>query len=662
MRTSRHEPANRHAGPLDHTPAEPGSRLVFGPFCVLLCVMSLFVAGPWAGFHAVLLGCVGVLMLLRPPVVGVPRPWWILALVFGVGGMAAFLPAAWFHQPEWRQQLATLGVETGTQVAIQSRQAAETFGGFVIMLLTGLWLAGHRSSPSQVRVVALTFTLGVAAYAILGRIMLDMPHGGHLAGESHFGFFPNRNHSATYLAMGAVCGLGNVLQALRDKRFFAMTLALAGTGVCLWAVAGWSMSRGGVVLVAIGCLAWLAMLGKGYLGRHGLWALALIALAALGLFFIVDSGVKGRLTKTVDKASVLIDTPATPDAAKPVLDGCQDLDLRIPIALDTLALIRDFKWTGIGAGQYYYLFPQYKNLSATANDADCYHPESDWLWMAAEAGVPATLALAALLALAVWHALTGILRGRERALRSACLVAALLVPLHGLFDVPGHRITLAWSAALLFALALHAPADLSARPVPHPAPRAWPFRFAAIALLVVAAWLASAQWWGGPRPALVAANLALTDAQTLYHEDQTLQQAARANSQPYQPAPADDLLEKALTRLQLAAPLAPLDRSLLRYQGFLALHFDDKVALADRTFAIERALDPTWVNGPLRQAQAWAPSDPQRCAALWHEALSRANRLDQLHPGNYWSKEVTLQSIHQAAKGKPDLEKLVPAP
>ncbi|MEI6655663.1 MAG: O-antigen ligase family protein, partial [Verrucomicrobiota bacterium] len=584
MRTRCQEPASRHGNLSDYAGDEPASRLVFGPFCVLLCVMTLFVAGPWAGFHAVLLGCTGLLILLRPPVAGVPRLWWMLAAAFVLGGAAAFLPAAWFHQPEWRQQLAALGVEPGTQVVIQARQAAETFGGFGIMLLTGLWLAGHRPSSSQVRGVALAFTLGVAAYAILGRLMLDMPHGGHLAAETHFGFFPNRNHSATYLAMGAVCGLGCVLQALRDKRFFAMAMALAGTSVCLWAVAGWSVSRAGVVLVAIGGIAWLPMLGKRDLGRHGWRVLGLLALTALGLFFIVDTDVKGRLAKTVDKASILIDPSATPGTAKPALDADQNLDSRIPIARDTLALIRDFKWTGIGAGQYYYLFPQYKNLIAGANDTDCYHPESDWLWMAAEVGVPATLALAVLLALAVWHALMGVLRGRDRAVRSACLVAALLVPLHGLFDVPGHRITLAWSAALLFALALHAPADLHARPVP----RAWPFRLAAIALLVVACWLASAQWWGGPQPALVAANLALTDAQTLYHADQALQQAARANNQTYQPDPAADLLEKALTRLQLAAPLAPLDRGLLRYQGFLALHFDDKVALADRSFALER--------------------------------------------------------------------------
>jgi len=628
---------------------------------LLLLVGTLLVTAPWAGFHAVLLGCVGLLILLRPPVRALPRLWWLLAAVFVVAGAAAFLPADWFSQPEWRQRLAALGIETGSLVVIQSQQAAEAFGLFAIMLFSGLWLAGHRASPTQVRLWATAFTVGVAAYAILARVMLNLPHGGHPGADAHFGFFPNRNHTATYLAMGAICGLGSVFQALRDRRFAWMALALVATGVCLWAVAGWSVSRGGVVLVAIGCLVWLPMLGRRYLGKHGLWALGLIALASIGLFFIANSGVKERFTETVGKAGLAINPADSllPDEGKTAMDAAHDLDFRIPTALDTLDLIRDFKWTGIGAGQYSYVFPQYRKLTAVANNADSFHPESDWLWMAAEAGVPATLALAALVMLAFWRARGAIVHGRDRALRSACLVAALLVPIHGLFDVPGHRITLAWSAAFLFALALPAPAGH--QPLPAP-PRAWPSRLVALCLLVVAGCLLRAQWWGGPQPALCAASNALRQAHDLYREDQTLQKAALAKGQTYQPAPAEDPLEKALAVLTQVTPRAPLDRDLLRYQGFLAMHFDDKYALADRSFALERALDPTWIEGPLRQAQAWAPSDPQRCAALWSEALRRAKWLDQLNPNAQPSSEPTRQRIRQLAAGKPELENLLPLP
>ena len=136
-----------------------------------------------------------------------------------------------------------------------------------------------------------------------------------------------------------------------------------------------------------------------------------------------------------------------------------------------------------------------------------------------------------------------------------------------------------------------------------------------------------------------------------------------AAGQTYQPDPAADRLEKALGLLDQASSVAPLDRDLLHYRSFLALLFDDKYALTDRACAIERALDPTWVAGPLRQAEAWAPIDPQRCAALWREALRRADQLDRLQqPGTRETKDQTLQKIRQYAKGKPSLEKLLPVP
>jgi len=642
---------------------EVGSRHVFAAMWALLLGATLLVAAPWAGYHAVVFGCVGLLMWQCPPVEAVPRLWWWLAVVFVVAGSAAFLPAGWFGMPAWRQRLAELGVETGSLVVIQVRQAAEAYAWFAITVVGALWLVGQRPSPQQVRRWALAFSVGVAGYAILARLL---QHTAQSGGAELFGFFPNRNHTATYLAMGAICGLGNVLQALRDKRFLALAVALVAAGVCLWAVAGWSMSRGGVVLVAIGGLAWLPMLGPRYLGKHGLWALGLIALAATGLFCITDSGVKERFAKTVEQAGVAMHAADSLPAEqkKPVLEAAHELDLRIPIALDTLDLIRDFKWTGIGAGQFYDIFPQYRNLSAVVNDSDSYHPESDWLWMAAEAGVPATLALAALVMAAFWQARRAILGGRDRALRSACLVAAMLVPIHGLFDVPGHRLPLAWSAVFLFTLALHGPAHNPSYGASHTllpvAPRVWPFRLAALSLLVLAAWLALAQWGAVPQPAQVVASTAVQQATDLCLEDLALQQAALAEHRSYQPAPAEDRLEKALGILAQAVPVAPLGRDLLRYQGFLALHFDDKFALADHSFALELALDPTWVECPLRQAEAWAPHDPQRCAALWREALQRAARFDRLPGSAHRSSEQTLQRIQQLAKGKPELEAVVP--
>jgi O-antigen ligase len=635
-----------------------GSNLVFGGLWGLLWVTTFLVAGPWAGFHAILLGCLGLLVWLRPSQVPLPAVWWSLALAFVLAGAAAFLPARWFHVPEWRTQLESLGVATGPMVAIQSRQAVEALALFAVTLFAGLWLAGHRPTAAQVRLWALMFTLGVACYAVIAKLAQDSPHLSGTFGAPQFGFFPNRNHSATYLAMGAVCGLGCVLQALRDKRFGVLALALAATALCLWAIAAWSISRAGIVLVAIGCLLWLSMLGRRYLGRHGLWAIALIAITAVGLFFTAETGVRERLSLTVEKAGAAIGAEPLAESFtdKPALAAGDSLDFRIPVFRDTLGLIREFPWTGIGAGQFFYIFPQYRHHTIVANDSDCYHPESDWLWLAAETGVPATLALLALVVLAAWTSLRGIRLGRDRALRAACLVAAMLVPIHGFFDVPGHRITLALSALFLFVLSLHPPSS----EIPLTIPRRWRSRILGLCLLAISVVLIRAQWFGGRQPALTSAENALKQAKSLYQKDHTLQREAGAKGIDYQPDTQNDLLEKALVLMLNGSESVPLHAGLRRFTGFIALHFDDKHAIASKSFEIELALNPSWVGGPLGQAEAWSQSHPLRSQKMWREAIRRADGLDRIAPGHRWGRSATQARILQFAKARPELDPYLP--
>lgn len=638
----------------DSVPQPGDSRFVFGAFWLLVFAFTLLVAGPWAGFHGVLLGCVGLLVIFRPPVVTLPRSWWLLAAFFVVAGATSFLPAAWMEQPGWRKLLEEAGIATGPLIVIQARQAAEALALFGIMLFVGLWLAGHRPTSSQLRKWSLAFTLGVAVYAILARASQEITPSGS---EGHFGFFPNRNHSATYLAMGSICGLGCVLQSLRERRFALLAVALVSTGICLWAVAAWSVSRAGVVLVTAGALIWLLMLGRRYLGRHGLWAVGLAALAAGGVFLIADSGVKQRISKTAEKAGSMMSPVDGLSLGEGKSDNSslQDLDFRIPTALDTLELIRDFKWTGVGAGQFEPIFPQYRKLTAAANDSRSYHPESDWLMMAAEVGVPATLALLALVMVAVWKSLGSILQGRDRALRSACLVAAMLVPLHGIFDVPGHRITLTWSALLLFALSMRAPS--TTEPLSRK-PGVWPFRVAGLIMLAASVFLVRAQWWGGTPPALTVAKSSMAEVQRLYRQDQASNNDSAGAGEDSRSAPAEDLLETALASLDRSEKVAPLDWGIRRNRGFLALHYDDKEQMVRKSFQIERVLDPTWVKAPLQQALLWSTTDVEETAGLWAEAIRRARWMDHHHPGSQWSEARTRERIREQARGKPDLEKL----
>ncbi len=640
----------------DSVPQPGDSRFVFGAFWAISFVFTFLVAGPWAGFHGALLGCVGLLVALRPPVVAMPRSWWLLAAAFMVAGASSFLPASWIEQPGWRKLFEEAGIATGSMIVIQARQAAEALALFGITLFVGLWLAGHRPSSSQLRMWSLTFTIGVAVYAVVARVVQQNALPG---ADTHFGFFPNRNHSATYLAMGSICGLGCVLQALREKRFPALAVAILATGICLWAVAAWSISRAGVALVAVGAILWLSMLGRRYLGRHGLWAIGLVTLAAGGMFLIADSGVKQRISKTAEKAGSIM-VPADGlgvGEGKSDNSSLQDLDFRIPTALDTLELIRDFNWTGVGAGQFEPIFPQYRKLTAAANDSRSYHPESDWLMMAAEVGVPATLALLALVTAALWKSLRSILQGRDRALRGACLVAAMLVPIHGIFDVPGHRITLALGALLLFSLSMRA---TSATEQLCRKPDAWPFRVAGLIILAASVFLVRAQWWDGTPPALTVAKSSMAEVRRLYLQDQALKEEglSETSGEIHSSAPGVDLVETALASLDQAERLAPLDWGIRRNRGFLALHFDDKQQMVRKSFQIERLLDPTWVQAPLQQALLWSTTDVEETANLWAEAIRRARWMDHHHPGSLWSEARTRERIREQVRGKTVLEQL----
>jgi hypothetical protein len=389
--------------------------------------------------------------------------------------------------------------------------------------------------------------------------------------------------------------------------------------------------------------------------------MTLLGLAAVGGFLVADTNVKQRLSKSVAQAgNVLTENAAILSItdANPVGESIQDLDFRIPTALDTLDLIREHPWTGIGAGQYSYVFPQYRKIAAVANDSDNLHPESDWLWMASETGIPATLALAILVGLAIWKSLGGIHHGRDRALRAACLAAALLVPIHGLFDVPGHRVSLAWSSAFLFSLSLKSSCvDATLRQ-----PFKWPSRLIGICFVGTGFWLMRAQWWGGSQPATVAAQVAGEQALDLCRQDLMLQDLAHAKGEIHQPAPREDLMEKALSLLEPIDQIAPLDRSLLRLRSSLALQFDDKYAIVTKSFAIERALDPLWVAAPLRQAESLAPVDQNAAAALFHEALRRAAQIDQLKPGTIWSRTKTLEQIKNKTSAYPELRRLIAPP
>lgn len=618
---------------------------------LLLLVATLMVRTEWAEFHGTLLIGLGALVLVCRPAADVPKLWWILAGVFIVGGALSFLPAEWFYYPDWRKNFDRLGILTGSQVVIQARQAAEQYVMFGVTLLVGIWMAGFRANGFQLRLWSLAFTVGVAGYAVASKVLLDQEVTGPLIGDEHYGFFPNRNHTATYLVMGSICGLGGVLQASRDKRYFLLLLNLIPTSVCLWALVGLSVSRAGPVLLVAGCVGWLLVVGFRYVGKKGITVLVVFAVGAGGLFLTTPSKVKERLFSAVESVREHdFNAPPEGNDREGALGGLRKLDFRIPTMLDTFTMIRDFKWTGVGAGQFVHIFPQYRYWASVDNDSFNKHPENDWLWMASETGVPATLALVGIAVLAAVKGCKSVRSGRERALRGACLVAALVVPFHGLMDVPGHRITLALSACWLFAMAL------GSQETTHEAPSAWPFRLPSLAVIGIGFSLLQGGWWGFGKPATGSGDRVLEKVERSYWNDLKPRQEAQRNGLDWVPPSGGDPLTHSITLLEQAMILSPLDRQLIRFQAFIAFNYWDRFDLIERDFAWERALEPSWIASPLWQAEAWGNLDPLRCNPLIREALRRADRLDQIQQHSRFSRSSTLAKIRETVRLKSSLK------
>ncbi|GAA5483694.1 O-antigen ligase family protein [Haloferula sargassicola] len=616
------------------------------PFLFLgfLICLGLFGAGlEWHYRFALELGGVGMLMMVFRPVVALPKLWWWLGigvLVFSAAGF--FLGRGWVDSG-WREAIEAAGVPTGDRAFVQPGYSAETWVLQAMTLMAILWVATQRTE--QPLKAAGGFALGVAVYAILSKVA--EPH------ASHFGFLANRNHTATLLAMGVTVGLGGAIQSLREKQWGWMAAFVAAVLMAVWAILIWSISRAGFVLLGVGAVGLFIGLGPKYLGKQGRKLVVLGVIALVGAFVLGDWTVKQRLVETTEKVGAVAGGRGdAAEAGDEAAVGAEDLDFRVPTMLDTVDMIGANPWTGVGAGQFEFVFPQYRDRAAVVDEARNIHPESDWLWMASESGVPAALAFLLLVVVAFALALPKVLRARSRAVRMACLVAAGLLAFHGWFDIPGHVVPLVLAAVGLYSVAL--PWSEGSRP---PVSLTWVFRLVGGLMVAAMVWAILDAIRQRPSSDVRVAERAREEVSELLELDATLMQAAEAAGEDYQPEP--DPLEKALGAIGKAIDRTPLDPDLRRLQGSLALQFDDKQPVVEEAFLAERALLPGVVAVRMAQAGLWNDFDVERTEALWREAMELADRQQAAHPGyRYRPSQVISLAKRQSGKS-PELKRRV---
>lgn len=280
----------------------------------------------------------------------------------------------------------------------------------------------HLGRPGQERMLHLAILLGVFDVVLgLGQIAggPDSPLRFYTTASrtDAVGFFANRNHHATFLAVLVVLAGGLSAGRGRRSRLRGMWLAAAGATLLVGIAA--SGSRAGLALGIGACaaVAWILLAVRPATGRGRallLWG----GLAALPL--VIGLTVFGA-------AAMRLQTDA--------VSG----DLRWAIARTTMHAIADVFPVGGGLGSFERVYARFERpedlIPAVVNNA-----HDDWLELVLEGGLPALLLLIAALGYLIRETIAADPQrdpsSSARAIRSASLAALWLCALHATVDYP----------------------------------------------------------------------------------------------------------------------------------------------------------------------------------------------------------------------------------
>jgi O-antigen ligase len=411
-------------------------RLAAGVFAVLI-LAALLLFG--AVDRIVQLGLVfglGIGFVLYPPELPrVTRPWGWVGVGFAAFVLVAqFLPHGWFGQTQWR-----LILTRDYDVAFPFTRNPEP-GRAVDCILMGLlavaWFFWVRTlacdRPVQVFLVWALF--GSAAVVAIVSLYLGtrtdyLIYGVRFTpGWTGFGPFPNRNHTAALLAMGALAGAGCTVRAARRRYWMQLGVA-AGLEIVTVLALLESKSRGG--LLGFGCGAAL---------------FAVLAISKLRSRSAVAGAVAGGLlcaTLVLSFGSKVLSRFAGPG------DGNIPNNLRWQIWQDAVRVWHDAPLWGHGLGTFAAIFPFYQTVQAP--EQIILHPESSWLlWLDELGAIPVAIG-AVLLLYFIGRNAIGAIRTGDRGffIRAGAFAGVFGLLCHGLWDVPIHR----WGTAA-FGLAL----------------------------------------------------------------------------------------------------------------------------------------------------------------------------------------------------------------
>lgn len=539
---------------------------------------------PWA--LALVAALVGFNLVQNAPRARVSRtiiwPLYLIAILM----LASLLPASASFLPEWRSRLRTdFGINLSTLLSPQPWVTLENCVLFIMGLTWFLSCLGRRYGKEERRWLTLRLSIGMTLIAVqsllFGICNIHPAFWHHEWPAIYTGPFSNPDVFGCFLAMGLVLSIAVLHDSSRKTRGRILLHALCLVPM-FWVLLV-NSSRAGVLLFFGGIIVWVCFssFSKRSTQRISLFVALLLTLAALYITF----------------GDMLLDRLAIPKPSFTPLSN----QARIKLATSTMEMITKTPLLGVGMGNFEPVF------ALTAPGSDLYrrpvHPGSDWLWLAAEAGLPVVVLLlltviAYIFSTGSWQS-QGSSGRKHRRLRSACAVAALMVPVLGVVDVPGHHLGILFTMMLLAGLSLRQ--SKSESPMPTSTGAGSRIGSAILLFGIAGAWLAVSLGYPALPSGLSATML----------EHRSAQQDDRGE------------LEKARQSISTAIAMKPLQWSYYYDRASLALPMGQAPNSVLEDFARARALEPHSSLLCYQEALLWIRYRPKYSIPAWRQALER---------------------------------------
>lgn len=575
VKPSRHKDAE----PAPASPTHPGH------FMALAALLGLVLlgGGRFVWVQGAFLAVIGLLILVRPPssTLDTKLDWTtgllmlIAALAFLPSGLLEFLPSFLFGRPAWWHEASKAGVELPIT---SSSQPLKSLEGFLLLFagISYLYLLINCRLRMDDRWRLLQ------GFVLLGGVLAGVVVYGNLADLQYFwtdyaasfSFFDNRNQTSALLMMIGIVSLAMAFYAVYKHWIWMLVSALAFLA-CAFGVS-MSLSRSGLLLFVIGCGVWIIMRFT-VLGDRGLMRfVAPLVAVSFSLMLITGQETFSRLSSWFGG------------------DDGMFSDFRWSIYRDAISMVAAQPFTGVGLGNFAEIFPFFREHSISANPA--LHPESDWMWIAVEMGVPGFSIMATLVCFLFWMCIPF---GDERLspVRMAALIAGSMFLVHTFFDVSGHQLGVILIAIWIFRMGMP-----QVKIEPACLAPAWLWRMGGVILLI-----AGVTWIG--------ADL----TRTMLHSEIAKEEAFIRVTEAMETEEAEGLVDDLDTSLTFL----PMDWELYLQRGQARLYLQNDTNGARKDFLRARVIEPILVAPALYEGQVWLPRSTHYAYEAWADALTR---------------------------------------